>query len=160
MNTSEKLLIILAGLTLAASGAMGQKTEETGLTLEGAWTPTNDANASGGAYTVSSTGGKVSFDVPGTSFVLYRKLDPNGGTAGMVVDGKPFNQISFYFQEARWQVPAVVDLYEFGPGPHRIVLSGHTDAPAGSGGTNIYIDAIETPRLLRPAQPNRRRSTG
>ena len=146
MKTQMKSWIVASGLALAASSAFGQRLEENGpgLTYNGTWTPTNDGGASGGAYTVSSTvGSTITFNITGGNFVLYRKVDPNGGYASVAVDGKDFGRITFYFQEARWQVPAAVD--QMGNGQHTIVLTVIADKPAASGGNNVYFDALETP---------------
>ena len=146
MNTSRIVSILFAGLTLAGGAALAQRVEENSarLQFQGTWTPANDPNASGGTHTVSNAvGSSVAFDVTGTNFVLYRKVDPNGGYASVTVDGKGFGNLTFYFQEARWQVPAAID--ELGAGPHKIVLTVSATNPPGSGGTNVYFDALENP---------------
>ena len=149
MSTSQTVLTVLAGLTLAAGAAFAQRIEESSqqFTFQGAWTPGNDAKASGGSHTVSSTREVVCLRCRGTNFVLYRKVDPNGGYATVTVDGQNFGSITFFFQETRWQVPAVIDLMDPGlvDGNHKIVLKVSAVKPDGSGGNNVYIDALEQP---------------
>jgi len=155
MTLSVRALMLGAGLVLA-SAAFGQKIEETdpSLTFNGAWTPTNDPNASGGTYTISNTvGNTVTFNVTGTNFVLYRKVDSSGGYATITVDGNNFGRITFYAQQPQWQVPAAID--ELPDGPHKIVLTVSADSPSGSSGNNVNIDALQNPApaSLGPTQP-------
>lgn len=137
---------VSVGMPAVTGTPGGQKTEEnsSAFTFNGAWTPTRDASASGGAYTSSNTAGaSVTFSVTGNNFVLYRRVDPAGGYADVTVDGKSFGRLTFYFPETRWQVPAVLD--QLGDGRHTIVLTVASAQPRGSRGTNVYFDAVENP---------------
>jgi virginiamycin B lyase len=128
----------------AAQSSREEESNTTTFTYNGSWAPASDAKASGGAHRVSSAGGSsVTFNVTGNNFVLYRKVEPNGGFADVTVDGRPFGSLTFYFPETRWQIPAVVD--HLGPGSHTIKLTVSTDRPTGSGGTNVSVDALESP---------------
>lgn len=153
---SSKTLMLLAALGIAASVASAQRVEETdpSLTYKGTWTPTPDPKASGNSYTASgAVGSSVTFTVAGTNFVLYRKLDANGGYADVTVDGNPFGSITFYAPQTVYQIPAAID--ELSAGNHTIVLTVSQSQPQGSGGNNVYIDAFQTPvpASLGPTQP-------
>ncbi len=143
---NKRICIALTGLTLAAGAVHAARVEETdaAFTYNGTWTATNDPNASGGSFTTSGTvGNTVSFSVTGNNFVLYRKVEPNGGYASVTVDGKDFGRLSFYGVQAVSQVPAAID--KLGDGQHQIVLTVLQDMPRGSAGTNVYVDAMENP---------------
>ncbi len=145
MKNLQKSLLVLAGL-VCLPAVFAQRIEENNaaFTYNGKWTPTNDPNASGGSYTVSSAvGSSVTFTVTGTNFVLYRKLDTNGGYATVTVDGNNFGNLTFYAAQTVWQIPAAID--ELPAGTHTIVLTVSQTQPSGSGGTNVYIDALQNP---------------
>jgi uncharacterized protein YkwD len=144
MHFTSHRLVILASLAL--SPLLAQRIEEssTTFTFNGAWAPATDPNASGGAYTASSAAGaSITFTITGKNFVIYRKVDPTGGSATITVDGQAIGSMVCYFQEARWQVPAAID--GLTDGPHTIVLTVDAASPAGSSGTNVYFDAMENP---------------
>jgi hypothetical protein len=156
MSTSLRPFILFAGLALAAGVISAQRIEDNdpSLTYQGTWMTVQDPNASAGAYAVSSTvGSSVTFSVVGTNFVLYRKMDTNGGYATVTVDGNPFGNLTFYAQQTVYQVPAAID--ELSNATHTIVLTVSQTQPAGSGGNNLYIDALQTPvpANLGPTQP-------
>lgn len=141
-----KRIVISAAFAWLSVVATAQRVEETSntLTYNGVWSPINDPNASGGSYTMSNTvGSSLKFQVTGTNFVLYRKLDTNGGYAAITVDGNPFGNLTFYAQQTVWQVPAAID--ELSAGTHTIVLTVSQTQPQGSGGFNVYIDALQNP---------------
>ena len=153
MSIRFKTLIVLG--TLSCATMFAQRMEETNaaFSYNGTWTPTNDANASGGSYTISSTAGStITFKTTGKNFVIYRKVDTTGGSASVTVDGNDFGSILFYFQETRWQVPSAFD--NLPDGPHTVVLTVSATTPAGSGGLNVYFDALDNPAspTLGPTQ--------
>ncbi len=120
MTTVFKFTFALAAVALAAGSAFAQRigNNDNSLTYLGTWTQTPDTNASSGTLSVSGTvGSSVSFTVTGTNFVLYRKLDPNGGFATITVDGANFGYVTFYSAQSVSQIPAVID--ELAPGHTR-----------------------------------------
>ena len=138
---------------LLSSGLFAQRLEETdaAFTYNGTWTPTTDASASGGTLTMSAAAGStITFNTTGRNFAIYRKIDPNGGSATITIDGNNFGSILFFFQETRWQVPAVFD--NLPDGPHKVVLTVDAARDGAPGGLNVYFDAAENPALLTPTQ--------
>jgi len=155
MTNLFKYLVVFAGFA-CVPGAWAQRIEETNaaFTYNGVWSPITDPNASGGAYTMSSTvGSTVTFQVTGTNFVLYRKMDTNGGYATVTVDGNNFGTLTFYAAQTVHQIPAAID--ELAAGTHTIVLTVSQTQPTGSGGFNLYIDALQfpVPANLTATQP-------
>ena len=153
MSIPFKTLIALAALSCSAIFAQRIEETNTAFTYNGTWTATTDANASGGLYTISSTAGNtITFKTTGKNFVIYRKVDTNGGSASVTVDGIDFGSILFFFPETRWQVPSAFD--NLVDGPHTITLTVNATMPTGSGGTNVYFDALDNPAppTLGPTQ--------
>ena len=136
---------------LTAAVAFGQKVEETDktVTLTGAWMQVNDPAASAGAYALSGNAGDtVTFNFTGAGVTLYRTLDPSGGMATVSIDGKAWGSIAFFFGTRAYQVPAVID--QLPAGAHQMVLTVAAGSPPGSTGTNVYIDAFESPITFAP----------
>ena len=118
--------------------------DDPAVKLTGAWRRVTDARAAGGAYTVSGVAGdKLEVSFSGEHFVLYRLVAPDGGSAAVEIDGRDFKDLAFYFNERRYQVPAVFD--NLGAGAHTLVLTVNLDKPRGSTGTNVSVDALAAP---------------
>lgn len=83
----------------------------------------------------------------GNTIVIYRRMDSDGGAFNVHVDNKDCGSISSYFSERRWQVPAVLN--GLGPGDHTLVLTV-LERPAGSTGSKVYVDSLETPSPYLP----------
>jgi uncharacterized protein YkwD len=114
------------------------------LVFTGAWRRVADAKASGGAYNASATKGdtlKVTF--AGPHVAIYRMLAPDGGMASIDIDGVSYPDVTFYFFERRYQVPAVID--NLPAGGHTLTLTVTDRKAQASSGTNVTIDAVRGP---------------
>lgn len=118
--------------------------------LNGAWTRVSAAQASAGAYAVSTTAGDSAiFTFSGDSVTLYRCLGPDGGRADVSVDGQSYGAWEFYLFEPRWQAPAVLD--GLGAGVHRLNLRVRSDAAERSRGRRVSVDAFAAPAPFQPS---------
>lgn len=101
----------------------------------GTWSQQGNSSASGGSYHLSSSEqSTVTVTFTGDNITLLRKMDPEGGDASVMIDGRNHGTISFNFDLERWRVPALFD--QLAAGSHVMTL---TQASAGK---NIYIDAF------------------
>lgn len=147
-----------AGSTGGGATAPAGKIEEDhpSISYSGPWGRLPDGSASGGAYMVSGqTGASLTMRFTGDTLAIYRRMDTDGGTFNIRVDGKDCGNFSSYFSERRWQVPAVLN--GLGVGEHTLVLTLMADRPDGSSGSNVYIDAIEGPAAFPPT-PNQQKA--
>lgn len=136
-----------SGGNTAPSGKIEE--DNPAISYNGPWGRLPDGSASGGAYMVASqTGATMTVRFSGDTIVIYRRLDTDGGTFNVRIDNKDCGSFSSYFSERRWQVPAV--LHGVGVGEHTLVLTLMADRPDGSSGTNVYIDALESPSPFVP----------
>ena len=118
--------------------------------LTGDWTRLTDGQASGGAYAVSQTeGDTVEFTFNGDSFVLYRRVNTDGGRAQLSIDGHPYGTLEFYFVEQRWQVPAIFD--HLGGGVHTLALHVSSSTHSASTGRRVCVDAFRVPSPYTPS---------
>ncbi len=124
--------------------------DNTAITLNGSWSRQSDSAASGGGFVSSSTSGATAtFRFTGDTVTLYRRLDADGGYLNVSVDDKPVGRVNSYFNQRRWQVPAVFS--NLGSGDHTLVLQVIADKPSGSSGNTTYLDAIEAPAPFPPS---------
>ena len=108
------------------------------LLFTGTWTRGSDSAASGGRFMTSSAAGDSLHAVfNGDGIVVYRRIGPDGGSAGVSVDGKSLGSIRSLFPEERWQVAAVLD--GFGSGTHTL------DLRVNESGHPVSIDALRVP---------------
>jgi Cysteine-rich secretory protein family len=148
------LLESVALATLSAQTPQTTRVEENDPTViyspaTGAWTPQMDPLASGGSYAMSTTNGSsVTFNFTGDTLTVYRLLDPAGGQADVMIDGKARGQLRFDGPARFYLVPSSFD--NLGAGPHTIVLTVNTTPNNIYAKTTVYIDAFETPTYFVP----------
>lgn len=160
-NSNKKLLYVSVGSAIAGGagsaggGTVSQspqgKLEENhpALSYSGPWAQRPDAGASGGGVMASGqASATMTVRFTGDTIVIYRRLDTDGGNFNVRVDNKDCGSISSYFSERRQSVPAVLN--GLGPGEHTLVLTVLGDRPAGSTGSNVYVDAVESPSPFLP----------
>ncbi len=85
------ITMTLLGLSITAGVANAARYQENSpmLMFMGSWTRLTDMQASDG-YCMASTnvGDNLVFQIPGDSFVLHRRVSPDGGIFEVRVDGK------------------------------------------------------------------------
>ncbi len=146
------IILLACGFVAGTAHADKFGANNPAVVLSGAWTQQTDSRATSGGYAVSNTAGNTAtIQFAGDSITLWRRLDTDGGSATISVDSKMVATFNFYFQEQRWQVPAVLE--RLGPGQHMLVLTvgDQTQMPPGSTGLNVYIDAFEVPSSFTPS---------
>ncbi len=155
-NSNKSLAYVSVGSAIAGGGGGGTqapqgKLEENhpSLSYSGPWAPQPDAAASGGGLIVSSqASATMTARFSGDTLVIYRRLDTDGGNFNIRVDNKDCGTVSSYFSERRSKIPAVLN--GLGTGEHTLVITVTGERPDGSRGSNVYLDAIETPSPFPP----------
>lgn len=117
------------------------------LEFAGDWGRVTDAKSSGGAHALSDVAGaRVEVGFHGEHVALLRVLDRDGGRAEVRIDGRSYGLLEFYFNERRYQVPAVYD--NLGQGPHTLSLSVSDRKHGSSRGHNVTVDAVRAPSQI------------
>ncbi len=123
--------------------------------LTGTWTPVANDSASGKRYALSmAAGDTVQFTFSGDSVTLYRMVSTHGGQAIVTIDGTSYGTLDFYFNEQRWQVPAIYN--GLGAGVHTFTLRVVTSAHADATGHNVAVDAFAVPSPYSPTPEQQR----
>jgi len=119
------------------------------------WQSVAHAEASGGSYLTSQTRNErlwVPFE--GDSVTLGRRLGPDGGYAGVYIDGVWRGWLDYYHPAEGWQTSAVLD--GFGAGRHVLELIVSGTKREASTGFEVNLDSMTAPAPFQPSDAQRR----